>query len=115
MLSACAAALVALAVSSVQAQVTQTQLAGNSLSQYPFFEYVKAFNVNATVKVAVDPSRFPSIVGQTCDIYIVQAKSPKQWAVDPSLTDVTPGGAQTETLVEPRSRPTPFKWPRRST
>ena len=27
---------------SVQAVITPTQLAGNSLSEYPFFEYVKA-------------------------------------------------------------------------
>ncbi len=95
-LRVCSAALLALQVSSAQAQVTQTQLAGNSLSEYPFFEYVKAFNENATVEVAVDPTRFPSIVGQTCDIYVVEAKTAVQWAVNPSLTDVRTGGAQTE-------------------
>jgi hypothetical protein len=75
-----------------------TELAGNSLTAYPYFEYVKAFNVNATVEVAIDPTRFPAIVGETCDIYIVEAKTASQWSGDSSLTDVTPGGAQTETF-----------------
>jgi len=82
----------------VQAYVTPTQLAGNSLSQYPFFEYVKAINENTTVEVAIDPTRFTDIVGKTCDIYVMNAKNAAQWAADPSLTDVTPGGAQTETF-----------------
>ena len=57
------------------AAVTRTELAGNSLSEFPFFEYVKAFNANAPVKIAIDPTRFPSIAGKTCDIYVVNAKS----------------------------------------
>ncbi len=75
---------------------TPTELAGNPLSEYPFFEYVKAINENAPVNVAIDPTRFPGIVGQTCDIYVVNAKNPAGWATDPTLVDVTPGGAQTE-------------------
>ncbi|CAB1067575.1 hypothetical protein D1AOALGA4SA_61 [Olavius algarvensis Delta 1 endosymbiont] len=71
----------------------QTQLAGNSLAEYPFFEYVKAFNENATVEVAIDPTRFPGIVGQTGDIYVVDAKTTVQWRDDPSLVDVV-GGPQ---------------------
>lgn len=76
------------------AVITRTQLAGNSLTDYPYFEYVKAFNENATVEVAIDPTRFPEIAGQTCDVYVVDAKTRAQWLTDPSLTDVTPGGAQ---------------------
>ncbi len=76
----------------------QTQLAGNSLSMYPFFEYVKAFNEDATVEVAIDPSRFPGIAGLTGDIYIVQAKTTSQWQSDPSLVDVR-GAPQTETFA----------------
>lgn len=85
--------------SSVGAQTIPTQLAGNSLSQYPFFEYVKAFNVDATVEVAIDPGRFPSILGKTCDIFVVQHKSAAQWSSDPALTDVSPGGALKQTFV----------------
>lgn len=75
------------------AVITKTELAGNSLAQYPFFEYVRAINVNAPVKVAIDPSRFPSIVGHTCNIFVVNHKTPSEWAVNATLTDVTPGGA----------------------
>jgi HYR domain len=91
-------ALIALQVSFAQAAITETQLAGNSLTSYPFFEYVRAFNMNAPVKVAIDPTRFPSIVGHTCNILVVAHKSAAQWAGDPSLTDVTPGGAQTQSF-----------------
>jgi len=80
------------------ATITRTELAGNSLSEFPYFEYVKAFNANAPVKIAIDPARFPSIVGKTCDIYVVNAKSGSQWIANPSLTDVRPGGAQTQTF-----------------
>lgn len=77
------------------AQITDTELAGNSLSEYPFFEYVKAINANATMEVAIDPSRFTTIGGNTCDIYVVASKNNSQWAADNALTDVTAGGAQT--------------------
>ncbi len=79
-------------------QITKTELAGNSLSQYPFFEYVRAINVNAPVKVAVDPTRFPAIVGDTVDIYVVNHKSPSDWSSNPALVDVTPGGHLTQTF-----------------
>lgn len=77
-------------------QITKTELAGNSLTQYPFFEYVRAFNVNAPVKVAIDPTRFPVIVGDTCDIYVVNHKSASDWTMNPALVDITPGGALTQ-------------------
>jgi len=87
-----------LLAATASASITRTELAGNSLPEFPFFEYVKAFNANAPVKIAIDPTRFPSIVGKTCDIYVVNAKSGSQWITNPSLTDVRPGGAQTQTF-----------------
>ncbi len=77
---------------------TKAQLAGNSLADYPFFEYVRAFNDNATVDAAIDPTLFPEVVGVTADLYVVSAKSAGGWTVDPSLIDVRNGGAQTVTL-----------------
>ncbi len=77
------------------APVVRTELAGNPLDLFPYFEYVKAFNENAPISLAVDPSRFPEILGQTGDVYVVDAKSPGGWEVDPSLVDVTPGGPLT--------------------
>lgn len=97
-LSLCAGACFALLTTTANAQVTHTELAGNALSQYPYFEYVRAINENATVAVAIDPTRFPAIVGQSCDIHVVASKTISQWLSDPSLSDVTPGGAQTESF-----------------
>jgi hypothetical protein len=81
------------------AVITKTELAGNPLAQYPFFEYVRAINANAPVNVAIDPSRFPSIVGHTCKIFVVNHKSPSDWSTNPALVDVTPGGPLTQTFV----------------
>jgi hypothetical protein len=84
---------------SAAAAITKTELAGNPLAQYPFFEYVRAFNANAPVRVALDPTRFPAIAGDVCDIYVVNHQSASDWIANPTLTDVTPGGAQTETFT----------------
>ena len=83
---------------SASAAITKTELAGNSLTQYPFFEYMRAFNANAPVKVAIDLTRFPAIIGKTCDIFVVNHKSASDWTSNPTLTDVTAGGAQTQTF-----------------
>jgi hypothetical protein len=77
---------------------TEAELAGNSLAGHPFFEYVTAFNQGSNIKVALDPTRYPAIVGETCNVYIVANKTAAQWAGDGSLTDVT-GGFQTESFV----------------
>jgi hypothetical protein len=82
----------------LDAAVTKTELAGNPLSTYPFFEYVHAINANSAVNVAIDPSRFPAIVGQTCDVYVVNAKKTLGWNANNTLTDVTTGGMQTRTF-----------------
>jgi len=96
-----ASLLLALAAAPLTAAVPpperQTQLAGNSLALYPQFDYVKAFNVDAPVRVAIDPFRFPAIVGETADIYLVEAKDAAQWALSPGLTDVA-GGPLTVTF-----------------
>ncbi len=74
-----------------QAAGQEAELAGNPLPEYPYFEYVKAFNVNAPVHAAIDPTRFPGTVGETADVYLVEAKDAAQWAADPSLIDVAGG------------------------
>jgi hypothetical protein len=74
------------------------QLAGNSLNEYPYFEFVKAFNVDAGVEVAIDPTLHPEVSGQTADIYVVEAKDANEWDSDPSLSDITSGGYLTVTF-----------------
>lgn len=96
--SICLAGLLAIMAGPSQAAVTKTELAGHALAQYPHFEYVKAINENNDVEVAIDPTRFPAITGQTCDIYVVADKSTAQWTANPSLADITTGGAMTVTF-----------------
>ncbi|MEM7584954.1 MAG: choice-of-anchor X domain-containing protein [Acidobacteriota bacterium] len=82
-----------------RAAIIQTELAGNPLGQYPFFEYVRAFNVDEPLRVAIDPTRFPAIAGETCDVYVVNHKTPSEWAATPALSDVTTGGAMSRAFV----------------
>ena len=70
------------------AEPVSLQMAGVPLAGYPYFEATRAFNAGSTVNLAIDPDRFPSIIGATADIYIVASKTEAQWASDPSLTDV---------------------------
>jgi len=84
---------------SAAAAINKTELAGNPLGQYPFFEYVRAFNVNAPINVALDPTRFPAIVGDTCDVYVVNHKTQSQWTANATLTDVTTGGMMSRAFV----------------
>ncbi len=72
--------------------VNTTRLAGNALNQYPYFEYVKAFNEDAGVQLALDPDLFPEISGRTADIYVVEARDEAGWDADATLIDVTAGG-----------------------
>jgi hypothetical protein len=74
-----------------------TQLAGNPLAAYPHFEYVAAFNEETTVSFAIDPLRFPELSGQTCDLYIVAARTLEQWDTDATLVDVR--GASQEVTI----------------
>jgi hypothetical protein len=71
----------------------KVELAGNPLGVLPYFEYVRAFNANTAVNVAIDPTRFPAISGHTCNIFVVAHKSASGWVSSPALVDVTPGGA----------------------
>lgn len=77
----------------------EAELAGNPLAGYPHFEYVKAFNRNAPVHLAVDPARYPQVVGRPANIYVVAGKTAAQWAADPTLADVRVAGPQPVVFV----------------
>jgi hypothetical protein len=85
-----------LGVRDAAAQAVQAELAGNELNNYPHFEFVRAFNADAFVEVAVDPTQFPSVVGVTADIYVVQSKP--TWVIGDSLVNAG-GGPETHTFV----------------
>ena len=65
------------------------QLAGNALAAAPFIEHVKAFNQGRPISVAVDPARYPWVVGDTGSVYLVAHKSRAQWLADGTLNDVS--------------------------
>ena len=74
------------------------ELAGNPLASFPFVEHVKAFNEGSNLSVAVDVGLYPWAVG-AADLYVVEHKSRAQWLADPTLTDVTSSGPETETIT----------------
>jgi len=78
--------------------VAGTELAGNPLGAYPYFEFVRAINADAAVHAAVDPARHPEVVGITAHLYVVSAKSEAEWDSDPLLSDIRPGGPGTVIL-----------------
>jgi hypothetical protein len=77
--------------------VVPVKLSGNSLPAFPHFEFVIAFNQGSTVEVAMDPSRYPEVIGRQADVYLVAHKSAADWAADPTLIDVR-GQPQTVTF-----------------
>ena len=72
-------------------------LAGKDLPEYPWFEYVRTVNEDDQVQTALDPNRYADRVGQPYDVYIVDHRSPAEWAADATLFDVT-GGHESTTL-----------------
>jgi hypothetical protein len=83
------------------------ELAGNPLSGYPWAELVQSFNAGATVSVAVDPARVPTIANALADVYVVANRSAEGWAADTALVDVrgqpqsVTFGATFQTAVQP--------------
>jgi Cutinase len=75
----------------------KTELSAIVLNEYPYADYVLAFNRGDRVFFALDPTRFPSVAGRTVDLYIVDHHTEAQWLADRTLTDVR-GAPQTETL-----------------
>ncbi len=67
---------------------TETELAGNSLGDFPHFEYVAAINEGSPVTFALDPTRFPANARALVDLYIVDDRSRTQWLSDRTLSDV---------------------------
>jgi len=66
--------------------IVSAELAARSLDEFPFADYVKAFNEGQTFTVAIDPGVTAPPSG-TVDIYIVDDKSATEWDSDPTLTD----------------------------
>ena len=76
---------------------TRAELAGNSLTAFPHFEYVAAFHEGDNIEVAIDPGLFPALVGQTVDVYVCDSRDVAGWRLNPALVDVS-GGTETLTI-----------------
>jgi hypothetical protein len=75
----------------------EAELAGRSLPVVPYFQFVAAVNETDTLKVALDPARYPSLAGVTGDLYLVEDRDLATWGVDTTLIDVR-GAPQTYTV-----------------
>lgn len=68
--------------------VRRAQLAGISLPSAPHFHYAKTFVEGGAMQIAVDPQKYPEIVGQNGYLYVVRHKSLAEWVADPTLVEV---------------------------
>ena len=64
-------------------------LAGQELSLYPYFEFPQAVNDNQSLQTALDPVRHAERLGLPYDCYVVEHRSPAEWATQRLLVDVT--------------------------
>jgi hypothetical protein len=62
-------------------------LDGDSLAAYPPFDFLRSYSTDDTVEVAVDPSASPELVGETCDVYVVESRTAAEWCADAALLD----------------------------
>lgn len=67
--------------------IQHLELAGNRLGRYPHFEFVAAFNQNEAIEIALDPGRYPGLIGITADIYVIAADSGPE--LTPQVAPVT--------------------------
>ena len=76
----------------------RSELAGTTLGEYPYFDFVQTFNQDQTVEVGIDPTRFGELVDTTADLFVVAGRTKSEWDADRSLIDVRTGGPQAITL-----------------
>lgn len=69
-------------------------LAGNNLTNFPYFDFATSFNSDEDIFITIDPFLNPSVVGQQIDVYVVEHQNTQDWITNPMLTDIRPGGMQ---------------------
>lgn len=75
---------------------TQVELAGTSVASFPYFRRVDGFHEGQPISIGLDVFEFPTLVGRSCDVYLVADRSAHRWNLDRMLIDVR-GAAQTWT------------------
>lgn len=78
---------------------TEVDLVGLPRNGSPFFEWVLSVQEEMEVQVAIDPVDHPGLVGLTVDVYVTEDRDQTQWGLDPTLVDLTAGGAESITVV----------------
>ena len=81
----------------LNAQITNTPLAGKSLDDFPWFQYINNFQTDDTVYLGIDPNHFPNLSNQIISIFIVESRTPDSFITNPNLEDVR-GAAQQVTI-----------------
>jgi len=66
--------------------LADVQLAGESLTDFPFMDYVRSFDEGDTIFVGIDPS-VADVPAGSVNVFIVADKTESQWASDPTLVD----------------------------
>jgi hypothetical protein len=69
-------------------RAVSAQIAGRSLTQFPWFDHVDVFFENGTIRIGLDPTVHTGIAGQTADVYVVAHQPPAFWDTNPALIDV---------------------------
>lgn len=73
-------------------------LTGRSLAAFPHFLFADTVNDDDVLETALDPGRHPDRVGFPCDVYVVAHRAAAEWALDPTLVDVS-GSVEGATLT----------------
>ncbi|MFN9125472.1 MAG: hypothetical protein ACK5WD_06540 [bacterium] len=66
----------------------EVNLAAVATAQHPWAFRVDAFQSNGPVGFAIDPLDFPTLVGATVDVYLVDNRSAAAWQTNPALADL---------------------------
>ena len=82
--------------------VLTPEIAGRPLAHRPYFRFVNNFPRGTDVYAALDPDALPvGLVGQRAAIYVINHKTPAQWAGDNTLTDISGPGLTSAVKVVP--------------
>lgn len=84
-----------------QSPPRRAELAGESLTSFPHFQFTRSFLLGDPVEVGVDPHAFPHLVDAEVDVYVVAARSAEEWAEQTRLVDVR--GAAQRVRIAPRT------------
>jgi len=75
----------------------EVPLAAVSLAAWPWASWVDTFNSNGSVGIAIDPAQFPDAAGRAALLWVVEDRSPAEWAANAALSDARPAGPQSIT------------------